>query len=100
MEERVVEDAAGRRLALRPLDALGKLRLLEAAGPVLSGNDRWLGMAALACSVVAIDGVPQPLPASKAGVEALVERLGEAGIEAVSAALGVDDGADVAMAGN
>ena len=51
------------------------LRLFEAAGAELSRNDRWLGLAVLAASVGAIDGVPVPLPASKAGIEAAVQRL-------------------------
>jgi hypothetical protein len=99
--EEVVRDALGRRLALRRLGALDKLRLFEAAGPVLSGNDRWLGMAVLACSVTAIDDVPWPMPASKQGVEAMVQRLGDDGIAAVSRVLASgDEDAEPAMAGN
>jgi hypothetical protein len=100
-QDEVVRDAAGRRIALRRLGALDKLRLFEAAGPVLSGNDRWLGMAVLACSVTAIDDVPWPMPVNKQGIEAMVQRLGDDGIAAVSAALAPDDdAADPAMAGN
>jgi hypothetical protein len=82
-----VVDAEGRQIALRRLTALDKLRLFEAAGPELSRNDRWLGMAALAASVTAIDEVPYPMPAGKAAVEAMVRRLGDGGIAAVAAAL-------------
>jgi hypothetical protein len=57
-----VTDALGRRLALRRLSALDKLRLYEAAGPELARNDRWLGLACLAASVTAIDGVPTVAP--------------------------------------
>lgn len=95
-----VRDAQGRVLALRRLSALDKLRLFEAAGPELSRNDRWLGMAVLACSVTAIDDVPWPMPASKQGVEAMVQRLGDDGIAAISEALTPEQGADAAMAGN
>lgn len=97
---REVRDAEGRVLALRRLSALDKLRLFEAAGPELSRNDRWLGMAVLACSVTAIDDVPWPMPASKQGVEAMVQRLGDAGIAAVSEALAPEAEADPALAGN
>lgn len=99
-QAKVVRDAVGRELALRRLSALDKLRLFEAAGPELSRNDRWLGMAVLACSVTAIDDVPWPMPASKQGVEAMVQRLGDAGIAAVSDALAAETEIDTATAGN
>ena len=37
-----------------------------------------------------IDGVPVPFPASEAGIEAVLERLGEDGVEAVGALLTAD----------
>lgn len=85
-------DAEGRRLALRRLTALDKLRLFKAAGPQLAQNQMWLGMAVLAASVATIDDVPVPLPGNEGQIEALVSRLGDAGIAAVAAALG--DGAE------
>ncbi|HEX3350109.1 MAG TPA: hypothetical protein VHS58_18625 [Acetobacteraceae bacterium] len=96
-----VVDAEGRRLALRRLTALDKLRLFKAAGPVLAQNQPWLGMAVLAASVVAIDDVPVPPPATEAQVEALVQRLGDTGIAAVACALAPDASVDLAShAGN
>jgi hypothetical protein len=80
-------DAEGRVLTLRRLTALDKLRLFKAAGPALSANQHWIGMAVLACSVTAIDGVPVPAPATEAQIEQLVARLGDAGIAAVASAL-------------
>ncbi|MGC8474774.1 MAG: hypothetical protein ACP5NP_00330 [Acetobacteraceae bacterium] len=77
----------GRRIVLRPIHALDRLRLFKAAGPVLAQNQPWLGMAALAWCVTAIDGVPVPTPANEAQIEALVTRLGDDGIEAIAAAL-------------
>jgi hypothetical protein len=82
-----VTDAQGRRLQLRRLTALDKLRLFKAAGPALSQNTSWLGMAVLAASVAAIDDVPVPAPASEQQIEALVGRLGDAGIAAIGATL-------------
>lgn len=82
-----IRDAQGRRLAIRRMGALDRLRLFKAAGAQLCANPAWMGMAALACSVVAIDDVPVPAPASEPHVEALVARLGDAGIAAVAAAL-------------
>jgi hypothetical protein len=100
----VVTDAQGRRLSLRRMNALDKLRLFKAAGPVLSQNEPWLGMALLACSVLAIDDVPVPVPGNEQQIEALVARLGDSGIAAAAAALGARETADhqamVASAGN
>ncbi len=95
-----VIDARGRVLLLRRLTVLDRLRLFEAAGAELSRNDRWLGLAILAASVAAIDGVPVPIPASKAGIEAAVQRLDEAGLAAVAAGLVPEPAFDRAMAGN
>ena len=82
-----VIDADGRRLEVRRLTALDKLRLFKVAGPSLSQNEMWLGMAMLAYSVAAIDDIPLPIPVSELQIEALVGRLGDAGISAVAQAL-------------
>ncbi len=82
-----VRDAEGRKLSIRRMGALDRLRLFKAAGPQLAANPAWMGMAAVACSVVSIDDVPVPAPVSEPHVEALVSRLGESGIAAVAAAL-------------
>ncbi|MGI4941026.1 MAG: hypothetical protein ACRYHQ_10785 [Janthinobacterium lividum] len=101
-------DEAGRALELRRLGALDKLRLFKALGPVLSQNAPYLGMAMLASSVTAIDGVPVPPPVTEAQVEQMVGRLGDGGIAAVAEALrpagAMEDGAaageDGAMGGS
>jgi len=90
-----VTDSEGRRLHLRRLNALDKLRLFKAAGPALAQNDPWLGMAVLACSVTAIDDVPVPMPGTEPQIEAMVARLGDAGIEAIAAALTPEDAPDL-----
>jgi hypothetical protein len=82
-----VIDADGRRLSVRRLNALDRLRLFKAAGPLLSQNQPWLGMALIACSVAGIDGVPVPPPSNEIQIEAMVGRLGDAGIVAVAHAL-------------
>ena len=82
-----VVDGQGRMLTLRQLNALDRLRLFKAAGPDLAQNAPWLGMAMLAASVVAIDTVPVPAPATEFQVEALVARLGDDGLAAISDAL-------------
>jgi hypothetical protein len=80
-------DAAGRKLEVRRPGALDRLRLFKALGPALSGNDRYVGYAMLAYCVQAIDGVPVPAAATEAQLEALVARLGDAGLAAVGEAL-------------
>lgn len=82
-----VTDGLGRRLALRQLGALDRLRLFKAAGAVLASNPGWMGLATLVFSVTAIDDVPVPQPSSEAQIEALVGRLGDPGLSAVSAAI-------------
>jgi hypothetical protein len=88
-----VRDAEGRVLTIARLGVLDRLRLFKAAGAELARNDTWLGMAMLACSVRAIDGVPMPQPASEAMIEAAVARLGEAGIAAAAAAFAPEEAA-------
>ncbi len=96
-----VQDSEGRTLIVRSLNALDKLRLFKAAGPTLSQNHLWLGMATLATSVVAIDDIPIPPPTSEAQIESLVSRLGDSGIAAIAQALAPQAPIDVAHhAGN
>jgi hypothetical protein len=69
------------------MTSLDKLRLFKAAGPALSQNQPWLGMAMLACSVAEIDNVPVPPPTNEQQIESMVARLGDPGIAAVAEAL-------------
>ena len=82
-----VVDAQGRKLSLRRMTALDKLRLFKAAGPTLSQNRAWLGMAVLACAVTSIDEVPVPPALSEAQIEAIIQTLGDTGINAIGNAL-------------
>lgn len=83
----VISDDGGRQLTLRKLTALDRLRLFKAAGPVLAQNQSWLGMALIACSVAAIDDVPIPPPINESQIEAMIGRLGDAGVAAIARAL-------------
>jgi hypothetical protein len=89
-----VVDADGRRLQFRRLTALDKLRLFKAVGPVLAQNEPYLGMAVLAFSVSAIDGVPQPPPINEAHIEGLVSRLGDVGLAAIATGLSAGSGSE------
>jgi hypothetical protein len=83
-------DASGRRLSLRRLTALDTLRLFKAAGPILAENEPWLSMAGLAFSVMEIDGVPVPSPATEAQIESLIERLGDDGLAAIASTIAAE----------
>jgi hypothetical protein len=78
------QDRRGRIIVARRFTALDTLRLLKAAGPDLSRNEAWLRMAMLAAAVTSIDSVPVPAPGNEAQIEAIVEKLGEEGLEAVA----------------
>lgn len=95
-----VSDQAGRAIIARRLNALDKLRLLKAAGPMLSENQAWLGVAMLAASVVEIDGIPVPMPTSEKQIEALVARLGDPGLDAVATAISDHDSPSGQSSGN
>jgi hypothetical protein len=86
-------DSVGRRYTLRPMTVLDRLRLFKAVGAELAGNDAYLGLAYYACAVSAIDDVPVPLPVNEAQVEALVGRIGDAGMEAIAHAFTARDAA-------
>lgn len=96
-----VRDSGGRTIELRRLGVVEQLRLFKILGPELSENRAYVGLARIAAAVSAVDGVPVPFPAGEAGVEAVLERLGEAGVEAASAAMtGPDTAQILAEAGN
>jgi hypothetical protein len=83
-----VIDARGRKLTVRPPDALDKLRLFKAIGAELGQNPLYLGMAVSACAVIEIDGIPVPTPTTELQIEQLINRLGNAGLDAARAIVG------------
>lgn len=78
----VITDAANRRLIVRKLSAMDRLNMYEAAG-TMSSNEGWMGMCALACSCVDIDGEKVDKPMSPLEMKALVARLEEDGMNAI-----------------
>ena len=99
-EQRSVTDDLGRIITLRRLTALDTLRLLKAAGPSLAENHAWLDMAAIAFSVVSIEGVPVPMPTNEGQLEAVVQRLSDEGMAAAARAFDDIEPAIVDTAGN
>ena len=99
---RDITDATGRVLTIRRPTTLDRLRLFKAVGGALTANERYLGLAMLAFSVIAVDGVPVPQPVNEHQIEAAVERLGNEAIEAIAGSLEPEDteGLATAAAGN
>jgi hypothetical protein len=91
----VVSDRSGRKMELRRVGVVEQLRLFKALGPELSENRAYFGLAKLAAAIAMIDDVPVPLPANEAGIEAVLERLGDDGVEAVGAYLSADAERDI-----
>ena len=80
-------DATGRAIGVRKMGPLDRLKLFEVIGAENSRNEQYAGYAALAFLVTSIDGEPVPRPANKIQLEALVQRLDDAGMDAVAAHL-------------
>ena len=93
-----VTDSVGRILTIRRPTTLDRLRLFKAAGPSLSTNDRYLGLAMLAFAVTAIDGVPLPQPTNEHQIESALDRLGDDAIDAIGASLHPEDREGLATA--
>jgi len=77
-----VTDEQGRAIALRLPKPLQRLRFIDAMGES-SSNALWAGTVAPLMYVGSIDGDAVPVPATKAQIEALYQRLDEHGIDAV-----------------
>ena len=79
-------DARGRSIVVKKLVPLARMRLFAIAGPELAKNEQWLGYAALAASVVSIDGDPVSCNTLRE-VEFTVQALDDDGLTAVATAV-------------
>jgi hypothetical protein len=82
--EYTVTDTLGRGITIRKPGALGLYRLVEALGDVAK-NQVYMAMVMPLIYVSKIDGEVVMPPVNKAKVEALIQRLEEEGLIAVSA---------------
>ncbi len=102
----VIIDAGGRRLVVRSLNAMDRLNMYEAAGPVFSANQGWMGMVAVAMSCVEIDGDRLDKPMSAGEMKAAVARVEQDGLDAIQHVysevwgVGKEEDADTAKAKN
>ena len=78
-----VKDAGGRNIALSEPGVLSQFRLIEAVGAETAKNDTYMAMVLPLIYVTEIDGDPIAFPTSKIKLEALIQRLGNNGVNAV-----------------
>ena len=83
LSEIEIVDARGRKLTLKKPGVLAQYRLVEMLGNT-AANQTYVGMVLPLIYLSEIDGVSVPQPVSKRELEALIQRLDEDGIEAVS----------------
>lgn len=89
--EALVTDETGRVIKLKKPGVLAQYRLIEALGDSAS-NAVYVRMVLPIIYVASIDGDPVTVPSSKMQVEALIQRLDEAGISAVVEGVSVNFG--------
>ncbi|WP_331693489.1 hypothetical protein [Pandoraea sputorum] len=80
--EHTVQDTSGRALLLRKPGILAQYRLIEALGDSAK-NEAYMAMVMPLLFVGAINGDAVPPLRTKSEVEALIQRLDDAGVEAV-----------------
>ena len=80
-------DAGGRTIGIRRMQALDRLKMFEVVGAENAKNEAYLGYAALAFHVCSIDGEAVSRPSNKIQLEALIQRLGDDGLNAVGEAV-------------
>lgn len=72
------------RIGIKKPGVLSQYRLVEMIGAEASRNEVYMAMVSPILWVTDIDGEPQPAPSSKRELEALIQRLGEEGILAIT----------------
>lgn len=81
--ESSVTDSTGRVIKIKKPGVLAQYRLVEIVGADAAKNEVYMSMVLPLIYVSEIDDKPLPQPRSKVEVDALIQRLDEAGIEAV-----------------
>jgi len=84
VQEHTIHDARNRTITLRKPSPVQQFRLVEALGGETANNPVYMRMVLPIIFVAAIDGMPVPPPSNKGQIEALIQRLDEEGLAAVS----------------
>jgi hypothetical protein len=82
-----VKDGKGRQLGIRKLDMSRRRRVLKVLSDEMSRKQQYLGLVMVAACVVEIDGEEISLPVTELQFDALIDRLDDAGFEAVGEAI-------------
>lgn len=80
-------DKRGRRIVVKPLNALDYYRVSRALGASAASNPATLDLAMIACAVRKIDILPIAMPTTERDVEFLIQQLDFDGLEAAGLAL-------------
>lgn len=88
----VTTDARGRQIGYRKPSALDRYRVSKMLGGEIATNQEAAGMAMLAYCCTSIDGEAVPMPNSERAIEALIVRLDNDGINAISMAFAIEYG--------
>lgn len=81
-----IHDSLGRTIQLRKLGPLEQGRIVMSVGGEIAGNQTYMsGFALPAAMVVFIDDQPFGLPNSNRQIEAVLQELGDEGMEAINA---------------
>jgi hypothetical protein len=83
----VVETSDGRKITLRKPGVLAQFKMIEMLGGAAAANQVFVNMVLPVTFVVAIDGDPVSRITTRSELDALIQRLDEAGIEAVMEAV-------------
>lgn len=83
--ESAIVDARGRRITLKRPPVLRQFDLILAVGPDTARNDTFMQLVLPLLWVSAIDDEPIKPPRSKAELDALIQRLDDEGLSAVTA---------------
>jgi hypothetical protein len=77
------KDDLGRTLGVKRMNASTRLRVLKAMSAESADKGQVLFMSIIACSCVSIDGVPVAFPQTELGIDALIGRLEQEGLDAI-----------------
>lgn len=80
-------DARGRVIGVKVIEWIDSFDVSCLVGPEIADNNRAFGFALATCSVVEIDGEQVRRPQNKNELRALMQRLGNVGMNAASKAL-------------
>lgn len=82
-QSHVIRDSLGRTIRLKKISTMMRYKVFEVLGNELSKNEMYLASAYALFCITEIDGLIVPTLQNKAELDALIARLGDAGLEAI-----------------